>query len=605
MRFSHLSIRTKISLAIILVVLVVFVDTFYVVFYKSDQYLIQQVKDDHLELVRTWADEIKNEINFSEKIMELMTVEVDKTKSLTDQLNLVKKRCKRFYAVFAFDSEGRVSALSDHSKLDFHPSIVFKYLKAVHPEYINAKKSFILAPTHPNLKDYILVFSPYINMAAGEKAKGLIVTGVIKKDYLFKKLSDFSASNPEGSEWIVSDSENIIWGRDRALIGKNLQDARGHFHLSMDRVRELISEKKEGTLSYEWKENDNIIAYKHMGYPKWSIILLLSNIQGIKALETLEKYMIGIILINVLFAVVLAQLLSKGITDPLHKLVSEADKLKKGDYNISLPTHRKDEIGMLANALKKAIEEIQRRQENEKNLHFQLLNEHKLAEVGQLVAGIVHNLNNPLNGIMGYSQLLKAEVPESAADKCDQILSATENMKRIIDNILNKTRQEQSMQEKPINLNRVLNECLTFLQADPFFKHGVEKCIELSDSLPEIKGIYSDFSQSFSNLIRNALDAMRNTEKKKLSVRTFLKDNYIHVEIADTGIGIPEKDLEHIFEPYFTTKPAVDEAREGETAGTGLGLYMVRELLKKYNAEYDIKSRLGEGATFTIKFPQN
>jgi signal transduction histidine kinase len=77
------------------------------------------------------------------------------------------------------------------------------------------------------------------------------------------------------------------------------------------------------------------------------------------------------------------------------------------------------------------------------------------------------------------------------------------------------------------------------------------------------------------------------------------------VEIADTGIGIPEKDLEHIFEPYFTTKPAVDEAREGETAGTGLGLYMVRELLKKYNAEYDIKSRLGEGATFTIKFPQN
>ncbi len=197
MRFSHLSIRTKISLAIILVVLVVFVDTFYVVFYKSDQYLIQQVKDDHLELVRTWADEIKNEINFSEKIMELMTVEVDKTKSLTDQLNLVKKRCKRFYAVFAFDSEGRVSALSDHSKLDFHPSIVFKYLKAVHPEYINAKKSFILAPTHPNLKDYILVFSPYINMAAGEKAKGLIVTGVIKKDYLLKNFQIFLPQTPK------------------------------------------------------------------------------------------------------------------------------------------------------------------------------------------------------------------------------------------------------------------------------------------------------------------------------------------------------------------------------------------------------------------------
>lgn len=603
MRFSHLSIRTKISLAIILVVLVVFVDTFYVVFYKSYQYLIQQVKDDHLELVRTWAAGIKNEIAFSEKIMEMIAAEIDKTRNLTDQIDLVKKRCKRFHAVFAFDFEGRVTAMSDHSKLNFSPSLIFKYLKDVHPEFINANRSFILAPSRPDLKDYIFVFSPYINMTAGEKTNGVIITGVVKKDYLFKKLSDFSASNPEGSEWIVSDSENIIWGRDRTLIGKNLQEARGYFHLSMDRIHELISEKKEGTLSYEWKEKDNIIAYKHMGYPEWSIILLLSNIQGIKALETLEKYLIGIVLINVLFAVVLAQLLSKGITDPLYKLVREANKLEKGDYGISLPTHRKDEIGILANALKKAIEEIQRRQENEKNLQFHLMNEHKLAEVGQLVAGIVHNLNNPLNGIQGYAQLLKMEVPESATDKCDQILSATENMRRIIENILNKTRQEQSIQEKPIDLNRVLNECLTFLQADPFFKHRVEKCIELSDSLPEIKGIYSDFSQSLSNIIKNAMDAMRNTEKKKLAVKTCLKDNYIHVEIADSGIGIPEKDLDHIFEPYFTTKPLRDKAREGEPAGTGLGLYMVRELLKKYNAEYDIKGRLGEGTTFTIKLP--
>lgn len=603
MRFSHLSIRTKIFLAIIFVVLVVFVDTFYVVFYKSNQYLIQQAKDDHLELVRTWAAEIKNEIAFSEKIMELTSAEIDKTRNLTDQIDLIKKRCKRFHAVFAFDFEGRVAAMSDYSKLNFSPSLVFKYLKDVYPEFINAKRSFALAPTHPGLKDYIFVFSPYINMTADEKTKGVIITGVVKKDYLFKKLLDFSASNPEGSEWIVSDSENIIWGKDRTLIGKNLQEARGYFHLSMDRIHELISEKKEGTLSYEWKEKDNIIVYKHMGYPGWSIILLVSNIQGIKALETLEKYMIGIVLINVLFAVVLAQLLSRGITDPLHKLVREADKLEKGDYSISLPTHRKDEIGILANALKKAIEEILRRQESEKNLQFQLLNEHKLAEVGQLVAGIVHNLNNPLNGIMGYAQLLKMEVPESAIDKCDQILFATDNMKRIIENILNKTRHEQSMQEKPINLNHVLNECLTFFQADPFFKHRVERCIELSDSLPEIKGIYSDFSQSFSNLIRNAIDAMHDQEKKKLIVKTCLKDNYINVVIADSGIGIPEKDLDHIFEPYFTTKRTVDEAREGEPAGTGLGLYMVRELLKKYNAEYDIKSRSGEGTIFTIKLP--
>lgn len=125
----------------------------------------------------------------------------------------------------------------------------------------------------------------------------------------------------------------------------------------------------------------------------------------------------------------------------------------------------------------------------------------------------------------------------------------------------------------------------------------------MDKSLPLIKGVYSDFSQSFSNIIKNALDAMRNTDKKKLTVKTYFADNYIHVQISDTGEGIPEKNIKYIFEPYFTTKRYIEEGQESRPAGTGLGLYMVQELLKKYNAEYDIQSKVGEGTTFTIKFP--
>lgn len=184
-------------------------------------------------------------------------------------------------------------------------------------------------------------------------------------------------------------------------------------------------------------------------------------------MEKFKKYLIGIILFNMFFAVVLAKLLAQGITKPIEGLIKEASKLERGDYNLSLPVHRKDEIGVLAKALKKAIEEIQRRQEAEKNLQFQLLNEHKLAEVGQLVAGLVHNLNNPLNGIHGFAQLLKMKNSDNA-EMCDMILSATENMKNIIKNVLSKTRLEQSTQEMPVDLNKVLSVELDFLQADMF-----------------------------------------------------------------------------------------------------------------------------------------
>lgn len=439
-------------------------------------------------------------------------------------------------------------------------------------------------------------------MTEDEKTKGVVIVGAIKKDDLFKRLKDFSASNPEGSEWIVSEKGNIIWGRDRTLIGKKLQDAKEYFHLSIDRIHELISHGKEGAFAYEWKERTSLIAYKHMGYSDWSIILVVNNIPGIESLEKLEKYMIGIILFNIIFAGILAKLLAYVITKPIEKLIKEVAKFEKGDYNVSLPVHRKDEIGILAKALKKAIEEIQRRQETEKNLQFQLLNEHKLAEVGQLVGGLVHNLNNPLNGIQGFAQLLKMKSSDNA-EMCDMILSAAENMKNIIKNVLSKTRLEQSTQEMPVDLNKVLSIELNFLQADMFFKHEVEKVIELDNSLPLIKGIYSDFSQSFSNIIKNALDAMRNTDKKRLTVKTYFADNYIHVQIADTGEGISEENIEHIFKPYFTTKRFIEEGQESRPAGTGLGLYMVHELLKKYNAEYDIQSKVGYGTTFTIKFP--
>lgn len=154
---------------------------------------------------------------------------------------------------------------------------------------------------------------------------------------------------------------------------------------------------------------------------------------------------------------------------------------------------------------------------------------------------------------------------------------------------------EQSTQEMDVNLNSVLTTELKFLEADIFFKHEVEKLIQLCESLPSIRGIYSDFSQSLSNIMRNALDAMRTADRKRLTVRTYLAENHTCVETSYTGEGIPEENVKHLFKPHFSTKRHIGEGDQARSSGTGLGLYMVYELLRKYNAEYDIRSTVGKG----------
>lgn len=154
----QLNIRTKIFLAIIIVVLVVFLDTFYITFYKSSQFLVNQAKEDHLQLLATLSSDIKNEMTYTEKIMDIVTIEIDKNKNIPEQIEVIKNRCKRFGAIFAFDSNGKVIFISDHSRFDIKPSLIYKSLKDSYPEFIKIKKSLIFAPLHPALKDYLLCF---------------------------------------------------------------------------------------------------------------------------------------------------------------------------------------------------------------------------------------------------------------------------------------------------------------------------------------------------------------------------------------------------------------------------------------------------------------
>jgi PAS domain S-box-containing protein len=247
-----------------------------------------------------------------------------------------------------------------------------------------------------------------------------------------------------------------------------------------------------------------------------------------------------------------------------------------------------------------AIRDIRNRiaaEETRRQLERQLVQSERMASVGTVAAGIVHNLKNPLTGIMGFAQLLKLRQPDS--DEADRIVNSAQQMNEMIENILSKSRQKKT--PEPVDINQLLQRELDFLQADRFFKQEVALDIHLEPSLPKITGVYTDLSQVFGNLLRNAAEAMYDQEEKKMTVSTAtLKGEGVLVEIGDTGYGIPEENLSELFVPFFTTKEGDGET---EPKGTGLGLYMVQQILNSYGAKIDIESTVGKGTTFQVMIP--
>jgi len=251
-----------------------------------------------------------------------------------------------------------------------------------------------------------------------------------------------------------------------------------------------------------------------------------------------------------------------------------------------------------------------------------LVKKERQAIFGQMVQGIVHNLRGPLMAVSGWAEMARMkirahtepsgeglidnsqELLEGIMRDLDNVLLGVEKMKSLIDSLLMKSRYEALGQRQKINLNQIIEREIEFLDADRDLKHGVRKTLNLDPSIPEMWGIYTDYSQVIYNLVKNASDAMRNSSNKELTISTRHDDENVYVEFQDTGVGIPSGDLERIFDPFFTTKRYKESKDEGERDGTGLGLYTCVQLMKAYDADISVKSKVGVGSIFTLTIPK-
>jgi len=227
--------------------------------------------------------------------------------------------------------------------------------------------------------------------------------------------------------------------------------------------------------------------------------------------------------------------------------------------------------------------------------HLQLIQLEKLRSLGEMAAGVAHEINNPLGGILIYSSLLMEALPPDAAQRADleKIVQETTRCQEIVKSLLEFARQSGPKKEL-IDVNRAITDGLLFLENQATF-HNIEIIKELDTSLPPMLGNAGQLKQVFLNIIINAADATHG--RGALTIKTFLSEdgNKILIEFTDTGGGIPEDILPRIFDPFYTTK------KVGE--GTGLGLSMSYGIVKEHKGSIEVDTVLGSGTTFRVLLP--
>jgi len=239
------------------------------------------------------------------------------------------------------------------------------------------------------------------------------------------------------------------------------------------------------------------------------------------------------------------------------------------------------------------IVEHQQAEEERVRLQKQLMHADRLATIGQLAAGVAHELNEPLSSILGFAQLLErgSGMPEGARQDIQKIVTASLHAREIIKKLLLFARQTPTFRG-PVHINDVVLGAIDLFRHH-FEKEGIELVCVPCPEMPVLTADAGQLTQVLVNLVVNAVQAM--PEGGKLTVRTHTQDGNVVCIVEDTGVGMTEEVQDRLFVPFFTTKEV--------NQGTGLGLPVVHGIVTSHGGTIAVRSTPGQGTTFTVRLP--
>ncbi|MFC2157665.1 sensor histidine kinase [Acidobacteriota bacterium] len=338
-----------------------------------------------------------------------------------------------------------------------------------------------------------------------------------------------------------------------------------------------------------------------------------------------------VVLVGMIFAVIFV---TRSFTKPIYSLLKEVNKVRGGDYSARAAVITEDEIGFLTQEFNEMVHDleishndlkehkrhleikVEERTIHLRNAQAQLVQSEKMAALGNLVAGVAHEINNPLGAMSSSSQGVSKgfeslmEIIDTSQNiddmKNDKIfirhaniikkqnevsILACEKITKVVKTLKNFARLDES-EFQLADIHHGIEDTLTLLHHKLKFRIKVTK--DYGD-IPQIKCFPNQLNQVFMNVIMNSIQSIE--DKGEINIKTFQSKKSIFIEISDNGKGIPEENLNKIFDPGFTTKSS--------GVGTGLGLSIVYNIVKKHKGEISVKSEYGKGSTFTVEIPIN
>lgn len=322
-----------------------------------------------------------------------------------------------------------------------------------------------------------------------------------------------------------------------------------------------------------------------------------------------------VLIFLIVISVVLCTILWKLVSTPVNLLAQGMERVAGGDLDYHLTIDTKDEIGDLARAfnamtydLKKAKnelvewghtleEKVQEKTEAIQRAQVQLIHSEKLASLGRMAAGVAHEINSPLTGIVTFGHLLQKSFPPGTQEREDieVIIDQANRCSNIIKGLLGFARA--SVAEKAAaNINDILDSSLNIVRNKADF-FNIKLITDFDRSLPRVKTDPSQLQQVFLNMIMNAADAIEEKGTITITTKTIEDDgnDFVEIEFRDTGSGISDEILGKLFEPFFTTKPV--------GKGTGLGLAVSHGIIQEHGGKISVKTKVGEGTSFFIRLP--
>ena len=345
----------------------------------------------------------------------------------------------------------------------------------------------------------------------------------------------------------------------------------------------------------------------------------------------------------------LGLILFYSLVRPMNTLLTGIKNISQGIFTSDIPVYRKDEFARLAQSLNKMLEKLrkevayrnlllyddhlpekmeeeedtpQTRQEKPPEVygkdtisptfeeiydrlrdetHMKLVRSVKLASLGQLSAGIAHEVNNPLTAVLSYSSLLLEKAKGEKEKKwLNIIVDETKRCRNIVAGLLEFARQS-TPEKVTTQVNDIVERAVSLVETKESF-HNIKIVKKLDPDLPRVRVDRGQIYQVLTNLIINAGDAMHGkgtltVESQIYTAESKVADDhhFVEVSVRDTGCGIPEVNMERLFDPFFTTK--------GPTVGTGLGLSICFGIIKRHGGNITVQSKVNEGSTFVIHLP--